>query len=347
MLVLSFLATALYWPHVEGAVTTPRWALLAIVVPWFLHEQRLTAVHIAGGAFLAWAALTMLWNPAPLDGMGALLTLFVLAVCFCLGSQLSNLQPLYIGAALGITVSSIIAVVQFAGFHPLLTITPVSGLFANGDFMAEAAALVLVAVVSERIWWAVPGLLPALVLPFARGAALACAVALLVHFRGRKGFWFLLCAVPVAVALYALVKGDDGAIADRLFIWRSAFDGITLFGHGVGSFWSTFPLYDLRFVPLRTPEFAHNEFLNVAFELGIVGLVLFAVFCLMLIGPLDTPRLVLIALLVESCFAFPLHEPTTAFLGMVVAGYAVWNRYLLRDLVAGCRRTGATRLARG
>jgi hypothetical protein len=346
MILLAFLATALYWPRVEGAVTTPRWALLAIAVPWLLREQRSTAAHVAGGVFLLWAGLTMAWNPAPLDGFGALLTLFVLACCFCLGTQLASLRPVIIGGAAALGISSVIAIAQYVGLHPILTQTVVSGLFVNGNFMAEAAAMVLVAAVAERLWWVLPGVLPALVLPFARGAALACGVALIVHFRRSAFLWSVVGGAVTATALYIAVKGGAD-ISERLTIWQSTLNGVTLFGHGIGSFWSVYPAYDLRGAVTSTPEFAHNEFLHVAFELGIVGLVLFVTFCVTLAGPLDTARLVLIVVLVESLFEFPLHEPTTAFLGMVAAGCAVRNRFVLWRGAADGRGFSAAGMADG
>jgi hypothetical protein len=347
--ILAFLTSALYWPGVAGAATVPRWVVIAFVAPCLLNDHRLTAPHVAGGLFLAWAFLTLLWDPVPLDGFGAMLVMLMLACCFLSGYQAADLRPVYIGAGLGLTISSIIAVVQCFGFHPVGSWGLESGLFVNGAFMAEAAALILVAAVAERIWWLVPGLLPALLLPDARTAVLAAAAGIVVCFRRSKIAWLMVCAVPVGCGLYVAAKGY-GSIDERLAIWHSALDGTTLVGHGIGSFWSVYPSYDLRPpVPIglwSTPEFAHNEFLHFAFELGIVGLLLFCSLCATLAGPIDTARLVLIALFVESCFDYPLHLPVTGFLGMVAAGHAVRNRYLLWGRFGWRRDIGKAGLAR-
>ena len=345
---LAFLTSALFWPGVAGAATVPRWAVIALVVPVLLKDQRLTAAHAAGALFLIWAALSMAWNPATLDGIGALLVLAMLAACFCLGNQLIDLRKVYIGAALGVTVSSVVAIFQWFGFHQVASWGGPGGLFVNGAFMAETAALVLVVLVSERLWWLIPGVLPALLLPDARDAVLAVATATVVALRRSRFIWLLVAVVPIAAYFYVTAKGY-GSINERLEIWHSTLDGVTLFGHGIGSFWSLYPAYDLRPVApialLNTPEYAHNEFLTVAFELGIIGLLLFCGLCVTLAGPLDTARLVLIALFVESCFDFPLHLPATAFLGMVVAGHAVRNRYLLWDRLNQFRGIGKARVA--
>lgn len=343
---VAFLATALYWPGVIAPVTTPRWALIALVVPWLLRECRLTAGHVAGIALFAWAAATILWDAAPLDGAGALLIALMLGCCFWLGSQIADLRPLYIGAACGLALSSVVAIIQYFGYAPFPVMTVISGLFVNGNLMAEAAALIAVAVVAERMWGLLPLVLPALVLPHARGALLACAVALAVHYRAElRRYWPTVAAVAVSIGALLFMNGGPSG-DERLLIWRSAASGVTIFGHGLGSFWIVFPAYDIRPVVTGLPEYAHNEWLNVAFELGVVGLLLFCVFCASLAGPLDTARLVLIALAVEAFFAFPLHEPTTGFLGMVVAGHAVRNRYLLRDIAGRGRGVGRAWLAR-
>ncbi len=342
---LSFLATALYWPGTISPSEAPRFALLALV-PFLLCGFRFTAAHAVGLVFILWAALSFVWTPAPLDAINALLVFMVLGCCFCLGSQVENMRPLYIGAAFGLSISSSIAMVQWLGFKPLPAMTEISGLFVNGNFMAEAAALIIVALIAERVWWAVPMVLPALVLPFARGAMLACGISLLLHLRHRRELWFALAAVPLIVSVYVFAKGAAiSSIDDRLGIWQATIANVSIFGHGLGSFRVIFPFIDVRTGASAMPEFPHNDFLFIAFELGVVGLILFAAFCATLAGPLDTSRLVLIALAVEMCLEYPTHLPTTGFIGLVAAGHAVRNRYVLRDLIVRGRRIGSAGMA--
>jgi hypothetical protein len=345
--LLAFAVAVAFWPGIAGAATTPRWAMVGAAA-FLLRDRTATIADLWFGLFIAWSALTLLWaGVAQWDGIGALLVLILLFSGFWLGNQLADLRAVYIGAAIGLSVSSLIAVAQAIGWQAVPTITPISGLFVNGNFLAEAAALILVAVVVEKLWWIVPGLLPALALPLARGAILAAAVALMVHYGAKWRIALPIAAVCIAIFGVALIHKSDASLIERIAIWRSALNGLTFFGHGIGSVWSQFPAYDLRPLPhLDSPENLHNEFLNVAFETGVVGLILFCSLCLILAGPLDTARLVLIALFVESCFAFPLHMPATGFFGMVVAGHAMRGRYLLRDLVVRRRLFGDTRLAR-
>jgi hypothetical protein len=338
--LLALLVAVAYWPGIAGAATTPRWAVLALMVPWLLHRQTINAVHVAGVAFIAWAALSLLWSASPQDGIGSLFILGLLAMCLWLGGEIHDLRPVYIWAGLGLCVSSAAAVLQAAGFHPVLTNTDAlpSGLFVNANFMAEAAALIVVALVAERVWWLIPGLLPALILPQSRTAMLACGVGLMVNYRRHT--WVMGGVAVAAVAFMAwYAQTKWGSTSDRLMIWQSALNGVTLFGHGIGSFWTTFPQFDLRINPAAIPEYAHNELLHIAFELGIVGVVLACVFGLTLIGPLDTSRLVLIAVAVEACFEFPTKVPVTGFIAMVAAGAAGRSRYFLCSFLGNRRRT--------
>ncbi len=55
MPVLAFLTTILFVQGIAGPATTPRWALLMLVVPilWYRHPSRMTVGHLLGACFLA------------------------------------------------------------------------------------------------------------------------------------------------------------------------------------------------------------------------------------------------------------------------------------------------------
>lgn len=333
MVIFAALATSVYVPGWSNPSSAPKWFVLAFA-PLFLRGQSSTWAHWLGVAFIAWCAFTIAWDPAPFDGIGAFFVLCFWAALFLLGNEMPDLRPIFIGGSIGLGVSSIFAVLQFFHVYLFRTNSPIAGLYVNGNYMAEAAALVLIGLVAEKLWWFIPPILPALILPQGRTAWLAAGVGLSVHYRR---YWKI--TAPIAVlALGGLIwlsipKGDGGNVStiERIAIWRSAASGVTFAGHGVGSFWTQFPIFDQRIDKHgTTPEQAHNEFLTIAFETGIPGLALAIAFCLMLIGPLNTTRVILIGLLVEMCFAFPLRLPATAFLGLVAAGHAVRDAHLLR-----------------
>ena len=334
--VVGFLATALYWPGVSGAATTPRWSALFLLVPWIIRGDRIknASPYVWGGAFFLYAVASLCWTPQLLDGIQQVFLLMILASLFWFGSEINNPRPLYVVSTIGVSLSSAVALLQFSGFHPVPDFGPdwaPSGLFVNPNFLAEAAALLVVAAAAERMWWALPILAPALILPQARGAILAVAVAALVKFRSVR--WLIIAGIALALSYVAAHMITDYGSSERLAIWQSAVNGLTVVGHGIGSFWSSYPPFDLRVSPNSYPEHAHNELLHIAFELGLPGVICALGFCLSLCGPLNTPRLVLIAFLTEACLAFPTHLPATAAIGLILAGYAVRDRYLLRDSV--------------
>ena len=90
---------------------------------------------------------------------------------------------------------------------------------------------------------------------------------------------------------------------------------------------------------------AHNDYLELVYELGAVGAVLGALFAWELWGPLNSARLVLIVFAVEACFAFPSHLPATLAIAALVAGHAVRDRVVVRRVATHRRNFGNPGLA--
>jgi len=333
--LVGFVSTGLYWPGISGAATTPRWAALFLIVPWLIAgPSPLAATHLWGLGFAGVAALSLLWTPDLSEGINQLFIVGLWASLFLLGREHHDIRPFYTGAIVGLVLSSVVAIIQYFGWHPVADRFPgalPSGLFVNGNYMAEAAALLLIVAVIEGWWESWFALVPALLLPHARGAIVAFVLAMVLYLR-KQAYLAVPLAFLLICALIGFVYRMDASSSERLQIWQSTWNGLTIFGHGFGSFWSTYPAYDLRPGAIMNPEFAHNEFLHVAFELGIPGLLCLLAFMVSLVGPLTTDRIVLIALAVESFFAFPLHLPATAAIAFLVSGHALRDRYLLRSL---------------
>jgi O-antigen ligase len=293
---------------------------------------------------IALAALSVFTSPVRYDSIGALvLTVILPAVCFLLGSQAATLRPLFIGAALGIGISSIIAIAQEFGWDGLPHMSDIpTGLFVNRNYMAEAAVLVAVGLIAERQWWFVPLVLPAALLPCSRGALLAFYVAVLV-MSWRRLHWAvgaLLVAIP-AFFVYGVLVHGTASLHERWEIWSDAIDGLQWAGTGIGSFWTKNNLYHGQ-----TPVHAHNDYIELLAELGPVGLVLLVAMAWNLLGTLGTGRIVLIAFAAEAVFGFPAHLPATLALGAVCAGYAARDRDLVRNFSWARRRIGAPGLSR-
>lgn len=179
--IVAYLIAVTFWPGLDGAALTPRWAALAVAPPGLLlatKPGRVTAAHLVGMLFLAWAAFSLFWAPSPYDGLGALFKLVILAESFVVGARLPSLRPVWVGLAAGLTVNGAVLFAQAAlgPFWSNPDSNGMSGLFYNPNSLGEIAALVLVALCVERMWWWIPGILPAVWLPHSRAAWLALVV---------------------------------------------------------------------------------------------------------------------------------------------------------------------------
>lgn len=327
-MLFGFALTALFVPDWSGAATTPRWALAAVVIPLLMRRNGapFTAAHLFGLLFVAYAAASVLWAPHKWEALDALLKLIVLAEAFVLGSQMRDIRPVVAGSALGIGVSSAVIVL---GIHVPQTSDYPAGLFVNSNALGEIAALVLAGALIHRIWWAVPLIAPALIASHCRGAFLALAGAAII--------WVWARSKPVAIALViigiasAAWMGSSESAQQRLDMWAAIVPQLTAIGKGIGSFYTMYPLYSPFDTLLQRPEHLHNDWLEFAFELGVVGAILCSAFLW------SARSIVLAVLVVEAIFGFPLHLAATAVLGGIMSGHAVRDRRSVRDSLAQWR----------
>lgn len=347
--LIGFIVAATFWPGQAGAAETSRWASLCVLVSigLFFVSIRPTVVHVIGVIFLVYAVLSLWWAPVWYDGIAALMQFAIIAGAFLLGHEMEDSTPLYAGIGLGLAISSVVSLLQWYGFEPVVSIssgTSPAGLFINPNFAGEIAALVLIGLVLSEAWWISAGLLPVLLLSHSRAALLSLAVcgSLYIWQRWR---WRILIIAPFLIALVFFGTENKWLYSDsmtnRWAIWFDSIDGLNLVGNGIGSFYSTLPEYATRLnTQLYQPWHAHNDLLETAFELGIPGvLLLLALFALIFAGAHQRERSVLLGFCIIAMFGFPLHTPTSAFLIGAVAGHAAraWNVLRWGEL---CRRPG-------
>lgn len=341
----AFLLTVTFVPWFADAATLPRWALLSVGVPILLLNApiRPTIAHLLGGLVIAWAALSLCWTPLIYDGLNELWKLTLMGGLFCLGANLPSLRPVLIGLGLGFAVNSGFSIAQEFGWEGVSQAVVPGGLFSNHNLLAYAAAPVLVGLLLERLW-----LLAALTAPSvfvigsfgttARGPLVVLAVAAAGWLWTRHRLASaLLVFVMIDCLIWSLLFGGHGDQSQRLAIWADTSDGLTWVGRGAGSFYYAFPEHAARYSTLFSrPAQAHNDYLQLLFELGPIGLLLAGTFALTLIGEACTERTVLLCIAMEAAIDFPLHLPTTAFLGSLAAGCLCGVRHFLRhDLPAG------------
>lgn len=321
----------------------PRWGVLFLLVPLLclFREIKWTPAHTWGTLFLVWCALSLFWAVSVYDGIAQLWKFVILGLCFLLGASERDFRPVLYAFALGMAISSILAVFQYFGFRELPQAAPPAGLFMNRNYLAEAAVMAMAGVVAYKRrgrWLWVFLLSPAVILPGSMGAYATIGLLVCSALPRRWAFLALtLGAVAVGVNL-SLNGAEQTSLDNRIALWLNSLSATTLFGHGVGGFWAFYPyIHDaLIDTPLYAysfsirPRTAHNDALTLLVSVGLVGLFLLAMFLKNVLGRREPAAYVLVAFLLLGLFNFPLYSPATAFLAAVAAGHLCRDRRGLR-----------------
>ncbi len=334
--ITSFGVAVAFWQWFFDASQGPRWMVMAALVPLMLIVQPpivMTPAHWCGALFLAWSAFSLLWTPIVLDGLLQMWHLILMAGVFCIAAQTKNIKPALLAFCIGVSISGAMAIAQTYGTDLVVQVVSPAGLFLNRNFLAEAAAVALVLAIGYRWWLLVPFLLAGSFLPTSRNVMIALALAGMMWLWNRSRVAVLCLCVIGAGALwnnYNEPRGyGDRAIPERIAIWRDSLDGLQFFGNGLGSFYIKFPINASRIdTAWNRPEYAHDEPIHMAFEMGAPGMGLLAIFLAVAfagIGQVEKYALVVIAS--TSLFSFPLHLPATAFIFALLAGHAAANGY--------------------
>lgn len=329
--VLGFLVTVAYLPLPDGA-HVGRWAALSILVPLARPCLRWPALLV-----LAALAASVAWSPAPWAGLDLWWHFALAAMVIGLGLPL---ERVLIGAGAGLAINAGFAVAQWLGYAPVEAVTGRPGLFMNSNAQAEAVALVVAGLVTAN-WRQLPVMtlaaicaVPLFIPPIPRGAwvALAAAGALALPPLYRIGALIFACALG-----YIMVTPERlPALAERLSLWVDLSAVLTFRGQGLGSFAHFSPYW----------QYAHNDAIQITYELGVTGLVAFVAFvgwCLW--WGTGSARAILVVFAVAGCFSFPLYQPATLFLAACAAGSILCGRPRLRGDIADGERAGPPRQA--
>lgn len=311
MWLFGALLTVLYWPAIYGPATSPRLAFLAVSLPILLfltyRKVSFTWVHIVGVLFIFWAIVSLDWTSNWYDGVHELIKLVIIAEAFVLGTYLYSLRDLFIGLGIGLLFS---LPMMFQG-----------GLFVNINVLAETTLIVCVGLVVYRVWWLIPVLLPLIVVNGSR-AAILTGIGLIAYTQSKR-----LCLVSVIAGLIILSQYRTDTIDLRIVLWEDTLSGLTMVGHGLGSFFTDYPfLTNSIDTVLSRPRYAHNDLMQISFELGLIGGILALVFCWLILQSDKQERYVFLAFLGVSCFSYPLHLPVSSFVMALVCGYVASSR---------------------
>lgn len=348
-MAFGFLLAVAFDPFSFTGATSLRWALLAVALPvllWFSEPGEFNLPKLIGTLFVTWTALTFTWTANVLDGTGELIQLCIIATSFVWASRANSLAPIFMGLGAGIAVSSIILIIPPLHNLPSIVLLYPHGLFGNRNMLAEVAVLTLLGCLAYRRYWFIPGLLPAIFWqPQTRGALLALVVGLACWLWTRSR---VLCGglvVLSAVGLWLAIDLRPSSVTERFYAWEAVLNHLTIFGKGIGSLYTLSPyMTDVFETTIRRLDHAHNEFLEILFEQGIPGIVLYVslIGCASWAAKPDT-RIILAGFLVISCVAFPWRIPANAFIGAIVLGHAIRSWRPLRDDYAHWRALLRTR----
>ena len=325
MFLLGLIAAVCFVPGYTGAYIPTQWVLGSCLLPLALWRRGpWTHLHWVGVGFLSYAALSMAWAADYYDGIWGLWLLSMIALSFWLGTTLPSMDSLLKGLALGLAVSSAVAVAQLWGWAHW-SWKP-SGLLFNSVILGETCALVIVGLVSRGLWLWIPGILPAFVLSQSRGAILLLAMGLVFIYMRRP--LVLLCIALGLTWTITYFPADSDIL--RLIIWNTTIHHLSLFGWGSGSFLGLF-------IGVEHPEYAHNDFLQLWFEYGVGSLALAYILAVCLLRTNQHEWPILATFCVAALFSYPFYTPLLALLGACAAGRCARDWDLSRRIRERCR----------
>lgn len=345
----------------------PRWLLASVAVPclvMFAWPRARSTVGI-GAAFVLWAAITALWAVSPWMAVDRVWKVMLAGCMFIVAGTLSDRGYRLCVAALGVgaIVNVVVAFFEKNGMIIALnaedvgktagifvsTANRAAGLMVNSNYLAGALVLILVPmIVLRRKWLMAMGAvcLAGLAISLSKSAILALAVAAVAATWRRSRLaaagLCLLAAGGFAVYVQALGADEQGRsglfhqkVASRTILFANTTAGMTLFGHGAGSYWAIYPKYANSWLDAseseysfeKRPRTAHNDFLTIGFEGGAVGLALYLWFISTVLRRAIVTRedlaawLTFIAYLGLSLTDFPGFLPVSLFAAMLHSGY--------------------------
>lgn len=309
---LSFLFVVTYIPYISGAATNSRWCLAAIILPICLLfvkcNLKFNITYLFGLLFLIYAGLSIAWTYSD-QAIYNYVHLIIIAEAFVLGFYLNTLKNVFEGLAVGIAVSSLLMLFGFQG-----------GLFININTLAETSVIILIGLAVYGLWGHMIGVVPAIVWNGSRGAIMTVGLLFAIWIWKQSK---LVTVLTILVMLIVVLSGYRSfTIYDRISIWKEIYEQpFTWLGNGFDSF-SVLGLYNIY----SRPMFAHNDLLQIYFELGVIGVVLAVAFFLSVMVVNKNEKWIVGAFIIISMFAFPLHLPVSSVIVLLTCGFIVNNR---------------------
>ena len=336
-MIWAFILSVIYVPGWIGAAIPTGWAFISLTVPVLIWRGPALPrpLQILGLSAIAFAFLSLAWAPLPTFAIYTLWLQFCLGLIYILGVKLPSLEAIRKGLALGLSVSSLLCIVQYLGWNPVLQYDPTqpSGLLFNPSIAGAAFGLAVLWLALHRNWRYIPALLPGLALNHTRTVwAMLAATALVWIARNVRYGWLGLCAAIAAVAWYLFhVSPHDST---RVQLWTVIYEHLYWFGHGPGILnYITVRLGDL----MARPEYAHNEYLDFIAQYGIGAAPIFVLAAIPLLAWRNPDWYVYVAFLSLALFSYPLRSVPVAVIGLILAGHLSRDWAVVRANLDRCR----------
>lgn len=339
--LLGFIISIAYIPGITGAAVPTGWFVLIIVMPilFCFCDFNLNDNNLIGLLFIGYAALSLIWAPSFDIAFFIFLQIVALSCTFCFGENLKDITNCFKGLSLGLGFSSIVALMQYFELYNInkyifTLYSPIAGIFVNPNIYSEVSALMLLSLIVLKLWWWIPVTLPGLTIIHSRTALLGLGVGLFFWLFNKNKLMAVgsVLLIILFTAFYYREYFSMESINERFSLWADTIRGLTLLGFGIGSYELMYPLNAINIdTSVARPKFAHNDFLQMMFELGI-GSILLGILILNILRIKHETRTILVGIGVISLSSYPFHGvPMSAFIGCLVAGFvnrnnaANWN----------------------
>lgn len=332
MFTLGLLLPVCFWSGITGLSLPTQWALLSAALPLSMWRSGpWTLLHWLGAIFIAYAVLSLRWTLNIYDGIGGLWLIGLWALSFWLGSTLTSLDGFFRGLAWGLILNTGVQISQWFGYSPTFVMAGnYAGLLFNQTVTGAALGLCIVGLACYNRWRLIPLLLPGLWLAHSRAGWLIIIVAAIAK-RLSPIYAILILATTALIIAVAPIDLSDSY---RLQVWALAAKNITLWGWGPGSFYSLVMVSKGQVI---TPEFAHNDYIQLLFEYGVFGLIPIAILAIALTQRHCREWPIAVAFAALACVYFPLQHAMVAAIGALATGCISRDLHLLRRARPFCR----------
>ncbi len=292
--VLGLALTSIGWT-LRPDLALPKIAFLFNLLPLIFvwHDMwRQSAAHcITCIQVFLWSATS-----AAVVAVGIFLTQFIFGVSVVFHTLVDRVLPFFLGQELATLVASYpsllvnidgATVLRATAFFPDPHVA--SYFFGLAGFLAFGLARMTG---QQRYVWCAAGLFLADILTFSRGGYVGLLAGMIVyaglsfsafnHQQKVRVGWVLMALLiglsvfgqPVLSRFATSFSVTDTSSTERLALWREALPTIAehpILGVGLGNYLSSArPLYTPG-----TPFYAHNLYLDIALEMGLIGLAMF------------------------------------------------------------------------